>query len=175
DENNKLKYIEIPKSDYRSVKNSILDFEQDNSQLRLNLVVSTDHLQLPINAGKKINVEKPIDNKILNLMPKNIGILKIEGTIYIPIIMVALVLRKARGFEKSHAVELTKIINEYITIDINRPKISTTNMSRELRKDNILDLPWLEFYENGRSPQFSLRDNWKKYWKIYFEKTAPVF
>lgn len=175
DENNKLKYIEIPKSDYRSVKNSILDFEQDNSQLRLNLVISTDHLQLPINAGKKINIEKPIDNKILNLMPKDIGILKIEGTIYIPIIMVALVLRKARGFEKSHAVELTKIINEYITIDINRPKISTTNMSRELRKDNILDLPWLEFYENGRSPQFSLRNKWRKYWKIYFEKSAPVF
>ena len=174
DENDELKYIEIPKSDYRSVKNSILDFENDH-QLRLNLVTSTDHLQLPINNGKHKNVEKPIDSKIINLIPKNIGSLKISGTIYIPIIMVALALRKARGFEKSHAVELTKIINEHIVIDVNRPKIATNNMSRELRKDNILDLPWLEFHENGRNPQFTLRSNWKDYWQQYFGEKAPAF
>lgn len=89
--------------------------------------------------------------------------------------MVALALRKARGFDKSHAVELTKIINEHIVIDVNRPKIATNNMSRELRKDNILDLPWLEFHENGRNPQFSLRSNWKDYWYQYFGKKAPAF
>ncbi|HEN3576780.1 TPA: hypothetical protein U5E05_004121, partial [Yersinia enterocolitica] len=100
DESDELKYIEVPKSDYRSVKNSILDFEDLNSQLRLNLVMSTDHIQLPINSIKQKNVEKPIDNKILNSIPKNIGTIKIEGTIYIPIIMVALVLRKVRGFDK---------------------------------------------------------------------------
>ncbi|WP_320721107.1 hypothetical protein, partial [Enterobacter sp. 296B2] len=105
----------------------------------------------------------------------NNGSLKISGTIYIPIIMVALALRKARGFDKSHAVELTKIINEHIVIDVNRPKIATNNMSRELRKDNILDLPWLEFHENGRNPQFSLRSNWKDYWYQYFGKKAPAF
>ncbi|HDX8866847.1 hypothetical protein I4552_24045 [Klebsiella michiganensis] len=174
DENDELKYIEIPKSDYRSVKNSILDFESCQ-QLRLNLVTSTEHLQLPINNGKHKNVEKPIDSKIINSIPKNIGSLKIAGTIYIPIIMVALALRKARGFDKSHAVELTKIINEHIVIDVNRPKIATNNMSRELRKDNILDLPWLEFHENGRNPQFSLRSNWKDYWYQYFGKKAPAF
>ncbi|HIH9514368.1 hypothetical protein LMR84_16470 [Klebsiella variicola] len=174
DENDELKYIEIPKSDYRSVKNSILEFESTN-QLRLNLVTSTDHLQLPVKGGKHKNVERHIDNKIINSIPKNIGSLKIAGTIYIPIIMVALVLRKARGFEKSHAVELTKIINEHIVIDINRPKIANNNMSRELRKNNILDLPWLEFHENGRSPQFSLHPNWKEYWKQYFGKAAPTF
>lgn len=174
DENDELKYIEIPKSDYRSVKNSILDFE-NNHQLRLNLVTSTDHLQLPIKSGKHKNVERPIDNKIINSIPKNIGSLKIEGTIYIPIIMVALALRKARGFDRSHAVELTKIINEHIVIDVNRPKIATTNMSRELRKDDILDLPWLEFHENGRNPQFALRSNWKEYWSQYFGKPAPAF
>ena len=174
DENDELKYIEIPKSDYRSVKNSILDFESCQ-QLRLNLVTSTEHLQLPINNGKHKHVEKPIDSKIINSIPKNIGSLKIAGTIYIPIIMVALALRKARGFDKSHAVELTKIINEHIVIDVNRPKIATNNMSRELRKDNILDLPWLEFHENGRNPQFSLRSNWKDYWYQYFGKKAPAF
>lgn len=174
DENDNLKYIEIPKSDYRSVKNSILDIESDN-QLKLNLVASTDDIQLPINGGKHKNVEKPIDNKILNSIPKNIGSLKIAGTIYIPIIMVALVLRNARGFEKSHAVELTKIINEHIVINVNRPKIATNNMSRELRKDSILDLPWLEFHENGKSPQFALCSNWREYWKQYFGKNAPSF
>ncbi len=174
DENDELKYIEIPKSDYRSVKNSILDFENVH-QLRLSLVTSSEDLQLPINNGKHKNVEKPIDSKIINSIPKNIGSLKIAGTIYIPIIMVALALRKARGFERSHAVELTKIINDHIVIDVNRPKIATNNMSRELRKDNILDLPWLEFHENGRNPQFSLRSSWKDYWYQYFGEKAPAF
>lgn len=174
DENNELKYIEIPKSDYRSVKNSILDFENAH-QLRLSLVTSSEDLQLPINNGKHKNVEKPIDSRIINSIPKNIGSLKISGTIYIPIIIVALALRKARGFERSHAVELTKIINDHIVIDVNRPKIATNNMSRELRKDNILDLPWLEFHENGRNPQFALRSNWKDYWYQYFGEKAPAF
>ncbi|GAB3411471.1 hypothetical protein GCM10027361_21000 [Erwinia aphidicola] len=174
DENDDLKYIEIPKSDYRSVKNSILDFE-NNNQLRLNLVSSTEHLQLPLNGGRHKNVERAIDNKIINAIPKNIGTLKIGGTIYIPIIMVALALRKARGYEKSHAVDLTKVINEHIVIGVNRPKIATNNMSRELRKDNILELPWLEFHENGRNPQFSLHSSWKEYWKQYFGKKAPIF
>ncbi|MNC05990.1 hypothetical protein D3C75_534910 [compost metagenome] len=174
DENDELKYIEIPKSDYRSVKNSILNFENVH-QLRLNLVTSSEDLQLPINNGKHKNVEKPIDSRIINSIPKNIGSLKIAGTIYIPIIMVALALRKARGFERSHAVELTKIINDHIVIDVNRPKIATNNMSRELRKDNILDLPWLEFHENGRNPQFALRSSWKDYWYQYFGEKAPAF
>ncbi|EMF0923738.1 MULTISPECIES: ORC-CDC6 family AAA ATPase [Enterobacteriaceae] len=174
DENDELKYIEIPKSDYRSVKNSILNFE-NVPQLRLNLVTSSEDLQLPVNNGKHKNVEKPIDSRIINSIPKNIGSLKIAGTIYIPIIMVALALRKARGFERSHAVELTKIINEHIVIDANRPKIATNNMSRELRKDNILDLPWLEFHENGRNPQFALRSCWKEHWYQYFGEKAPDF
>lgn len=72
DENNELKYIEIPKSDYRSVKNSILDFENAH-QLRLSLVTSSEDLQLPINNGKHKNVEKPIDSRIINSIPKNIG------------------------------------------------------------------------------------------------------
>lgn len=174
DENDELKYIEIPKSDYRSVKNSILTFENAH-QLKLNLVTSSEDLQLPINNGKHKNVEKPIDSIIINSIPKDIGLLKIDGTIYIPIIMVALALRKARGFERSHAVELTKIINDHIVIDVNRPKIATTNMSRELRKDNILDLPWLEFHEDGRNPQFALHSSWKDYWYQYFGEKAPAF
>jgi hypothetical protein len=87
--------------------------------------------------------EKPIDKKVLNAVPKNLGSLKIEGTIYIPIILAAFVLRKAKGFDTSYASELKKEINEHIDININRPKIATNNMSRELRKDDILDLAWL--------------------------------
>jgi hypothetical protein len=46
-------------------------------------------------------------------------------------------------------------------------------MSRELRKDNTLDLDWLVFQKNGRNPLFSLNDKWRKYWKLYFGKTSP--
>jgi hypothetical protein len=174
DENDEVQYIEVPKSDYRSVKNSILDLEIDHGQSRLELVTSTEHLQLP-NKQKitTIAVEKTLDKKLLSAIPKNIGTLKITGTIYIPIILVALVLRKAKGFDTSCASDLTKVINEHIVININRPKIATNNMSRELRKDNTLDLDWLVFQKNGRNPLFSLNDKWMKYWKLYFGKTSP--
>lgn len=173
-DNDELHYIEIPKSDYRSVRNSILDLEGDSGQLRLNLITSTEQLQLPNNQNKtKKFVERSIDKKIINSIPESIGTLKIFGTIYIPIILVALVLRKAKGFETSHASELTRVINDHIVININRPKISTNNMSRELRKDNILDLPWLNFHENGRKPLFSLNEKWSEYWESYFENSAP--
>ncbi|WP_186370880.1 ORC-CDC6 family AAA ATPase, partial [Yersinia aldovae] len=86
-DNDDLHYIEVPKSDYRSVKNSILDFDNDNGQLRLNLITSTEQLQLPANQNKtKRSVEKSIDKELINSMPHNIGVIKISGTIYIPII-----------------------------------------------------------------------------------------
>jgi hypothetical protein len=174
DEDNEAHYVEIPKADYRSVKNSILNLEFDDRQGRLKLVGSTEDLQLPIKQKTTtMSFERPIDKKVLNAVPKNLGTLKIDGTIYIPIILVALVLRKAKGFDTSYASELTKEINEHIDININRPKIATNNMSRELRKDDILDLEWLVFKENGRKPLFALNDKWRKYWKRYLKEVAP--
>jgi len=176
DENDDLQYIEVPKSDYRSVRNSILDLDNDNGQLRLDLITSTAQLQLPSNNNKtKKLVEKSIDRALINSIPDNIGVLKVSGTIYIPIILISMVLREARGFKKSSASELTKICNEYININVNRPRIATNNMSRELRKDNILELPWLNYHENGRSPLFSLSEDWREYWERYFGKEAPNF
>ncbi|ENB9205541.1 hypothetical protein N1S82_004688 [Serratia marcescens] len=175
DENDELQYIEVPKSDYRSVRNSILDLEEDNGQLRLNLFTSTEHLQLPNHQNKtKKSVERSIDKNLINAIPENIGTLKIYGTIYIPIILVSLVLRKAKGFKKSNASELTKIINEHMAININRPKISANNMSRELRKDSILKLSWLNYHENGRQPLFSLNEKWSESWEEYFNNSAPT-
>lgn len=174
DENDDVRYVEVPKADFRSVKNSILDLEFDNLQARLELVNCASDLQLPLKQNKTMKViEKTIDPQILNAIPKNIGKLKITGTIYIPIILVALVLRKSQGYDSSYASELTKVINDHIVININRPKIATNNMSRELRKDNILDLDWLVFKKNGRQPLFSLNEQWKKYWKSYFGTTGP--
>jgi hypothetical protein len=72
------------------------------------LVGSTEDLQLPIKQKTTtMSFERPIDKKILNAVPKNLGTFKIEGTIYIPIILVTLVLRKAKGFDTSYASELT--------------------------------------------------------------------
>jgi hypothetical protein len=175
DENNALQYIEVPRSDYRSVKNSILDLEINQHQARLDLVTCAEELQLPLKQIKTTKlVEKPIDKKLLNAIPENVGTVKVTGTIYIPIILVALVLRKAQGFDTSTATELTRIINVHIEININRPKIATNNMSRELRKDSTLNLEWLELQKNGRIPLFSLNPKWNKFWKRYFGKRAPT-
>ncbi|WP_333901528.1 hypothetical protein [Enterobacter wuhouensis] len=174
DENDELQYIEVPKSDYRSVRNSILDLDQQDGQLRLNLITNTEQLQLPHNQNKTTRlIEKSIDKLLINSIPNNLGILKVAGTIYIPIILVALVLRKAKGYDHSYATELTKIINEYMTTNAGRPKLATNNMSRELRKEHILELPWLKYRENGRKPLFSLNEKWPHYWEVYFEETAP--
>ncbi|ASJ96995.1 ORC-CDC6 family AAA ATPase [Shewanella marisflavi] len=174
DENDEDQYVEVPKSDYRSVRNSILNLDMVKGQSRLDLVTSTEHLQLPINKNKRtIIVDKSLDKDLLKAIPVNIGTIKVGGTIYIPIILVALVLRKAKGHDTSYASELTKVINEHVTFSVSRPKIATNNMSRELRKDNILGLEWLVFKENGRKPLFSLNDKWKSHWKLYFGMPAP--
>ncbi|WP_052380013.1 MULTISPECIES: hypothetical protein [unclassified Pseudoalteromonas] len=175
DENEEAHYIEIPKADYRSVKNSILDIEQlDSGQARFDLITSTDQLQLPkMKKNKSISLEKNINQNLLSKIPKDVGILKVDGSIYIPLIFVALVLRKAKGFDCSYSVELTNEINEIISLNMSRNKIASNNMSRELRKENILNLEWLTRLQNGRKPLFSLNDTWVKYWELYFEKEAP--
>lgn len=173
DENDEIQYIEVPKSDYRSVRNAILNLDEVSGQLRLNLITNTEQLQLPKNNKSMKSVEKLISRDIISSIPSNIGTLKVGGTIYIPVILVAMVLRKARGFNKSYAAELTKIINEHISLNVNRPKIATNNVSRELRKDTFLELPWLTFHENGHKPLFSLNENWREYWELYFSRTAP--
>ncbi|WP_339686037.1 hypothetical protein [uncultured Pseudoalteromonas sp.] len=176
DSDDESQYIEIPKADYRSVKNSILDIEVllNEKQGRLDLIQSTADLQLPVNQKKTtIKLDKVIDKTILDLMPKNIGTLKVEGTIYIPLIFVSLVLKKIKGYDCSNATELTKEINEHIIIETDRPKIASNNMSRELRKEDFKNLGWLNHHKNGKKPLFSLKDGWEEYWENYFGDKAP--
>ena len=143
-------------------------------QGRLDLIQSTADLQLPVNQKKTtVKLDKIIDNTILDSMPKNIGNLKVEGTIYIPLIFVSLVLRKMKGYDCSYAVELTKEINEHITIETDRPKIASNNMSRELRKEDFKNLGWLNHHKNGKKPLFSLKSGWEEYWESYFGDKAP--
>lgn len=174
DENNEQQYIDIPKSDYRSLRSSILNLDIQNNQFELRLTNNIDDLQIPINSKKSMrSVEKTIGNDIVMSIPKNLGIMKISGTQYIPIILVAMVLRKAKGHEVSYAKQLTDVINEFMEISANRPKIATNNLSREFRKGSILALPWLNKHDNDRRPHFSLNEKWTEYWEMYFEESAP--
>lgn len=167
-------YVEIPKTDYRSIKNSILDLEEYYNQGRLPLFTSTELLQLPENQKKKkLSIEKTIGTNITSQLPRGIGEVKVHGTIYIPMIIVAIVLRKAQGFDISNATELTNVLNEYVILKSNRTKITSNNLSRELRKKSILELEWLGYEKNGRSPIFHLKNCWQEYWSKYFELKAP--
>jgi len=168
-------YIEIPKTDYRSIKNSILDLDKYHRQGRLPLFTSTEHLHLPQKQRKTtVIIEKSIDHQLLTTFPKGIGHIKIQGTIYIPLIIASLVVRTAQGYKQSNATELTDVINEHIITEALRVKITSNNVSRELRKDSIKNLEWLEYKKQGRSTLFSLNDNWNKYWLEYFETDAPL-
>lgn len=174
DDNHELNYVEIPKADYRSIQNSILDLDKFEGQGRLDLITSIDDLQLPHKQKKNtISIKKPLDRKVLNSIPKNVGGFKVNGTVYIPIIFIALVLRKAQGCENCSASDLTNVINEHIITSINRPKVASNNMSRELRKDLFINMEWLARTTSGRSTLFSLNECWPKYWKEYFKKSAP--
>ena len=63
-----------------------------------------------------------------------------------------------KGYDCSNAAELTKEINEHITIETDRPKIASNNMSRELRKEDFKNLGWLNHHKNGKKPLFSLKE-----------------
>ena len=108
----RFEYIEIPKIDYRTIKNSILDIQQYNSTGTLPLFNTTDDIYLHTkHNGNRLLLEKELDQEFLDMLPSNFNHLKIKETVYIPIIFSGLVIRSKLGHERSTGSEIADAFN----------------------------------------------------------------
>jgi hypothetical protein len=162
-------YIEIPKIDYRTINNSILDIQQYNTTGTLPLFNTTDDIYLHTkHNGNRLLLEKEIDRGFLNMLPSNFNQLKIKDTVYIPIIFSGLVIRTKLGYERSTGSEITETFNQYLS-DSNRLK-KPNNISRALRDNQVVkEEKWLIIHPSGNTNVFSLSSDWKCHWDEYFK------
>ncbi len=167
-------YIEIPKIDYRTINNSILNIDDFKSKGCLPLYNSTDDIYLHAKLnGTKVKVENEINQDLINSLPHNFTELKIKDTVYIPIIFSGLVIRLELGYQKSTGTEITNTYNQYLS-DSNSKK-KPNNISRALRENKIVKSEkWLEIHPSGNSYVFSLSSDWEKHWEEYF-KPSDLF
>lgn len=162
-------YIEIPKIDYRTINNSILDIQQYNTTGTLPLFNTTDDIYLHTkHNGNRLSLEKEIDHDFLNMLPSNFNKLKIKDTVYIPIIFSGLVIRTKLGHKKSTGSEITETFNQYLS-DANKLK-KANNISRALRDNPIVKSEkWLIIHPSGNTNVFSLSSDWQNHWDEYFK------
>lgn len=167
-------YIEIPKIDYRTIKNSILDIQQYYSTGTLPLCNTTDDIYLHTkHNGNRLLLEKEFDQDFLNMLPSNFNQLKIKETVYIPIIFSGLVIRSKLGHERSTGSEIADTFNQFLS-DANTLK-KANNISRALRDNEMVKAEkWLLIHPSGNTNVFSLSSDWKEHWDEYF-KTSDLF
>lgn len=167
-------YIEIPKIDYRTIKNSILDIQQYNSTGTLPLFNTTDDIYLHTkHNGNRLLLEKELDQDFLNMLPSSFNQLKIKETVYIPIIFSGLVIRSKLGHERSTGSEIADTFNQFLS-DANTFK-KPNNISRALRNNEIVKAEkWLLIHPSGNTNVFSLSSDWKYHWDEYF-KVGDLF
>jgi len=161
-------YVEIPKIDFRSVKDAILDLQEYKSSSTLPLFETTDDIYLHAKHTGKVQDDYSDSNfKIINSLPPNIGSLKLKNTVYIPIVFIGLVIRDNMGFKKSTGAEITQAYNENVAKNEQRKKAN--NISRALRDNKtVMDEQWLVIDNRNSNPLFSLSDNWEDHWENYF-------
>lgn len=161
-------YIEIPKIDFRSVKDAILDLQEYKNNSALPLFESTDDIYLQAKHSGKMHHDHTDSNfKIINSLPANFGTLKVKETVYIPIIFIGLVIRDNMGFKKSTGAEITQAYNEHVPTKEQMKKAN--NISRALRDNKkVMSEPWLVIHNNNQAPLFSLAIDWEEHWNNYF-------
>ena len=164
-------YIDIPKIDFRSVKDSILDLNEFYHKNTLPLFEKTDELYLQAKDLGKLVIEP--DNsglEVLKDLPDNIIDLKVKDTVYIPVIFIGLVIRTKQGSKESTGAEIALAYNDYIA---GEKKKKPNNISRALRENKaVLDEPWLVIHQKSIGNTFSLSDEWEKFWGLYFLSTG---
>ncbi|ESP94564.1 ATP-binding protein [Pseudoalteromonas luteoviolacea] len=163
-------YIEIPKIDFRSVKDAILDVNDYRKNTALPFLTSTDEIHLQAKFNGKVSKDLNLGNiELLKCLPSNISELKVKGTVYIPIIFIGLVIRDGMGFKESTGSEITTSYNENVQCSV---KKKPNNISRALRENEVvMEEPWLVIKENFDGNKFGLSQDWKKYWNDYFATT----
>ncbi|WP_100915629.1 hypothetical protein [Pseudoalteromonas spongiae] len=164
-------YIDIPKIDFRSIKDSILDVTEYAKSGCLPLFASTEdlHLQAKL-SGKLVKEETHFNSDLINNLSQDVVNMKIKNTVYIPIIFIGLVIRTEMGFNESSGTEITNAYNDFFG---SNGKKKPNNISRALRdNDSVMNEPWLIINATPSGTSFSLCENWKDYWNDYFATTC---
>lgn len=126
--------------------------------------------ELKVIDGRIVNIEKTI----LSIIPKNINSMSLDGTEYIPLIFMSIVIQAVKGIPTSTGADMTMVINKYLTPS-DKPKFSN-NVSRALRDARVLNQQWISseiinIKTNKKS--FSLSDNWEPMWEMIFNQSLP--
>lgn len=166
------KYILVPKIDNTYNRSSILDLERYYNAGLLPLVENTEEIILPKHFFSESSNVLDFDDEIFNAFPKYLEVMKIKGTLYIPLIFAGLVIRKKLGYEFSSGSEITDSINKYLISEKSSLKASN-NISRALREEPVASESWLIRNLENEFPQFSLSEDWEEYWSSYFNRSAP--
>lgn len=171
--NDETGYISVPKVDNSYGKNSILDLDSYYKLGHLPLFEQTQDIELTTHFYERNDDVLDFDDGIFNKIPKYLEAQKIKGTIYIPLIFVALVLRYKQGQEISNGTEITKTINNYL---ISQPKNekAPNNISRALRTEPVSNEKWIIRRERSDGPFFELSSDWRKHWEEYFKLDPPI-
>lgn len=90
-----------------------------------------------------------------------------------PKIFWALIELRARGKKQVTGSEIAKIINQYLTDDIN--KVEPTNVSKALRGKSLQSQSWLKTDHVAPSKKlYGLSDSWRSYWEQTFKEVLPT-
>lgn len=106
-------------------------------------------------------------------IPSSMEKVKSSSTRLEPMIFWALSELRAKGEKMSAAVEVERVINQYLTDD--HSKVESTNIARKLRSKTMQNKPWLVTSMTGKKDRklYSICDEWKIYWQEIFEDDAP--
>ncbi|MDQ2196141.1 MULTISPECIES: hypothetical protein [unclassified Vibrio] len=152
---------------------TVVQWDDGSQSGVLSLHEQTQDIELTTHFYERNDDVLDFDDGIFNKIPKYLEAQKIKGTIYIPLIFVALVLRYKQGQELSNGTEITKTINNYL---ISQPKNekAPNNISRALRTEPVSNEKWIIRRERSDGPFFELSSDWRKHWEEYFKLDPPI-
>ncbi|MGE4284754.1 MAG: P-loop NTPase fold protein [Clostridia bacterium] len=155
-------------------KKRIVQNNSNPDQFLLELELDRDEADISSNESDMQYNHEEAYELMKEIIPKKMLNLKVDNSEFIPLVLVALVIRKFLGCESSYGVEVTDVINTYLVDEGNKKE--PTNVSRSLRSSKFKGLPWLLIRDDlhPKYKKFSLEDNWKCHWLNYFGEEPNI-
>ena len=167
--------LTVPLINHRVIRNSILDLELFNKTNKLPLFsdFSEISVSVPDKESKSDDLSIPVPESFIKSLPPELTRIYIEHSIHIAAIFGALRWRLEQGIEYTKGADLTKVINMHLLCGDSEKQ--PTNISRTLRDERTLKLPWLVLTESVNDKLFSLSEDWEVHWNNYFPQESLGF